>query len=285
MGVFNLVTLRVAALATIGWLAVATPAKADGVDIYDYPSGRSKVRADSFQIGLEGQYYQYREPRFVKLDGYGGGVDATYSVYWGKYFLKANAIVDYLDLDYSSNGTGSNTGNSDWKMDFRGLFGYDFRFNRNVTFRPYTGLGYRLLIDSHSETATTTGDVGYDRRSQYLYAPFGAAFGFHLGKWGFSTFAEYDYLIQGWQTSYLRDVGFDNNVENNQSSGYGIRGNLMVRPPINFYNFSIGPYARYWNIHNSDSQTLYQNGVAVGSGVEPANNTLEVGLQANITFQ
>ncbi len=263
------------------------PARADGVDATEVPaaaSGNGAKISDSFEIGVEGTYYQYREPDFAKLQGYGFGLEATYTYNWRNYFLKANAIGDYYDLNYSSNGTGSDNGIADYKGDFRGLFGYNFHFNKKMTLSPYVGLGYRILFDAEGEKITNVGASGYDRRSQYFYAPIGTGFGFHVGNWGLSTFGEFDYLIQGYQTSYLSDDGFDNNLSNTQNSGYGIRGNFLVTPPIDFFDFTFGPYARYWHIDASDFQPLYQGGVQVGTGQEPNNNTLEVGLEATLTF-
>ena len=251
----------------------------------DAPVAHNVKVSDSFEIGLEGQYYQYREPLFAKLEGYGIGLNATYTYNWRDYFLKANVIADFYNLDYSSNGTGSDSGITDYKQDYRGLFGYNFRFSKQTSVSPYLGLGYRMLFDAEGLTSTSTGAVGYNRRSQYLYVPIGVGVGFHAGKWGFNTFGEYDYLIQGWQTSYLRDDGTDNNIQNGQSAGFGVRGAIMVTPPIDFYNFSFGPYVRYWNIHNSDVQPLYQGGSVVGFGMEPANNTLEYGIAASLKFQ
>ncbi len=265
---------RITAIAAVLFLMQEVPAHA----------GKS-LNSDSFEIGVEGQYYQYRETDFVKLQGYGGGINATYTYNIHNYFLKANAIADFYSLDYSSQGSGTESNITDYKQDYRGLFGYTFKINKGLTIAPYSGIGYRLLFDANGAKITTTGASGYDRRSEYLYAPIGVDFGFRAGSWKMSTFGEYDYLIQGWQTSYLRDLGYDNNLVNNQSTGYGIRGNFMVTPPINFYNFSFGPYVRYWNIKDSNQQTLYFQGTAVGSGFEPHNNTLEYGVAASIKFE
>ena len=99
---------------------------------------------------------------------------------------------------------------------------------------------------------TDAGFSGYDRRSQYLYIPIGASMDLKWRDWGFRPTAEFDYFVHGWQESYLRDVGYDNNLGNDQSAGYGLRGSIMFAPPVDFHNFSFGPYVRYWNIHNSD---------------------------------
>ena len=267
-------TARFAAIAVLAMLA----GKAEA-------AGTKNTSSDSFEIGLEGQYYQYREPLFAKLQGYGIGLDGTYTYNWNSWFLRANVIADFYNLNYSSDGTGSLDGIDDYKQDYRGMFGHSWKVGKGTTVSPYLGIGYRMLFDANGENISSAGAAGYNRRSQYLYAPIGVGLDFKAGNWGLRTYGEYDFLIRGWQTSYLRDLGFDNNIENNQTGGFGLRGAVMVDPPINFYHFSVGPYVRYWNIHESDLQTLYFGGAAIGTGQEPRNNTLEYGLEASVRFQ
>jgi hypothetical protein len=267
---------RIFAILAASVLLLCAPARAD--------STRYTAPSDSFELGLEGQWYQYREPDFVRLQGYGWGLDGTYTYNWSHWFVKANVIADFYKLDYSSNGTGTENGISDYKQDYRGLFGRTFAVSHAVSVAPYTGFGFRMLFDANGENLSSTGASGYDRQSEYLYLPLGVTGNIRLGKWGFRPTAEYDYLIQGWQTSYLSQVGFDNNIENRQNTGYGLRASLMIAPPVNFYNFSFGPYVRYWSIHDSDVQTLYFGGVPVATGLEPGNNTLEYGLEASLRF-
>ena len=41
---------------------------------------------------------------------------------------------------------------------------------------------------------------------------------------------------------------------------------------------------RYWNIDDSDVQPVNFQGVTVGGGFEPANETIEVGLALKVRF-
>lgn len=240
---------------------------------------------DSFEIGLEGGDYHYSEPNFARLDGAEFGLDATYAYKWSDGLVfKANVIADFGSLDYASNGTGTSSGTTLYEQDYRALFGDQLQFGRYNTVLPYIGLGFRMLFDGNGEQISSTGNFGYDRRSEYLYVPLGATFDFKLGSWRIMPTAEYDYLIHGWQTSYLRDLGFDQNLENDQTHGYGLRGDLMFKPPINFYNLTVGPYVRYWNIGESNQQPLSVGGVPAGYALEPQNETTEVGLRASIRF-
>ena len=79
-------------------------------------------------------------------------------------------------------------------------------------------------------------------------------------------------------------LGFDQNLQNDQTHGYGLRGDLMFKPPINFYNLTVGPYVRYWNIGESNAAPLTVGGAPAGYGLEPQNETTEVGLRASVKF-
>ena len=242
--------------------------------------------SDMFEIGIEGEDYHYSEPNYADLEGGSFGVNATYTYKWSNQLVfKANVIADFGQLHYSSNGSGSSDDTTLYEQDYRALIGQEFPFGKHNTVLPYLGLGFRMLFDADGDKLTTAGAVGYDRRSEYLYIPLGATFDFKAGDWRIMPNAEFDVLVHGWQTSYLRDIGFDQNLTNDQSSGYGVRGSLMFKPPINFYNLTIGPYVRYWSIGASNQQVLtVGGGIPAGYGQEPDNNTLETGLQATIRF-
>jgi hypothetical protein len=242
------------------------------------------IPGDSFEIAPEVYWYQYREPSFAKLEGLAFGLNGTYTYKWSQFFFKANAIASYSDLNYASNGTGSANGINAYMADFRPLFGGDIKLSKTTTLSPFTGLGYRVLFDGNGEQITTAGAIGYDRRSQYLYLPLGVSLTTKLWGWQIVPTGEFDYLIHGWQTSYLSDVGFDNNLGNDQNSGYGLRASVMFEPNLNFHHFAFGPFLRYWYVHASDPSTLYLGGVAVGSGYEPTNTTLETGIRGSFKF-
>ena len=243
------------------------------------------IDGDSFEFGIEGADYHYSEPNFARLDGGSFGANATYTYKWSNDLVfKANVIADFGTLHYSSNGAGTSDDTDLYTQDYRALFGKELPFGRHNTVLPYIGLGFRMLFDADGDQLTSAGAVGYDRRSEYLYIPLGATFDFKLGSWRILPTAEYDYLIHGWQTSYLRDIGYDQNLTNDQTHGYGLRGSLMVKPPIDFYNLTVGPYVRYWNIGQSNLQALTVGGVNAGYGFEPQNETTEVGLLASIRF-
>ncbi|HZS83958.1 MAG TPA: hypothetical protein VFA50_13870 [Stellaceae bacterium] len=236
------------------------------------------------ELGLEGYFYSYIEPNFVRQDGPFAGIDARYTWKLGRYFISLDAIAAAGDLNYASNGTGRKADIWNYMGDVRVLAGGDLDLAPAVTASPYSGLGYRLLFDKAGGKVTTTGAVGYDRLSQYLYWPIGVTVGLRFGAWELRPNAEFDYLIRGWQNSYLTEVGFDSDLENAQHHGYGLRGALMAATPTRYGRLSFGPFIRYWNISRSESAAVAVGGAPAGTAFEPANHTLEAGLRLSLGF-
>lgn len=58
-------------------------------------------------------------------------------------------------------------------------------------------------------------------------------------------------------------------------NGYGVRASIDLTKKANSVGFLVGTYMRWWNIGNSN--------VVLG-GIEPKNETLEVGLRLGLTF-
>ena len=246
-----------------GWL-VALACLAPGV-------AAAQTRA-GWELGPEAYYYSYREPNFIHQIGPYAGVNGSYTYKVGPAFLTGNAIGDVGYLDYKSNGTGNLNGKWNLAGDFRLLAGADIIRNDWFGVSPYTGLGVRLLYEWGSGRTTTTGAVGYDRLSRYFYVPVGLNFSFVAGNWVIRPSAEYDYLVEGRQTSYLSQVGASADVNNTQNNGYGLRGALLFETG----GISFGPFVRYWNIGES-KPALFTAGGVLFEGIEPHNKTLEAG--------
>lgn len=237
-----------------------------------------------WEIGAEGYYYAYREPHFVAQTGPTLGVSAAYTVKRQQLFLTLNGIGDIGDLNYTSSGTGQIRGIWNYTGDLRALVGADLVGPGETMLSPYTGLGYRLLFDRAGGRSTTTGAVGYDRLSQYLYLPVGLTLGIASGAWTFKPNVEFDYLVQGWQVSYLSEVGYDNDPVNRQRHGYGLRASFLAETPTRYGRLSFGPFVRYWNIGKSVNATLSAGGQPAAVAYEPANNTLEAGATIRLGF-
>ena len=100
--------------------------------------------------------------------------------------------------------------------------------------------------------------------------------------------AEYDLFLAGKVKSHLSDVHPSlNDPENDQDfgEGYGIKVSLKIDKKFSRdYGLSIEPYITYWDIDKSDTSTLTFDGIPIGYGFEPANETIAYGLRLNISF-
>ncbi len=232
-------------------------------------------------IGLSLSSYQYQEPGIMSLKGVKMGLDLhTTKVLQNDQFIRGELRYAFGTVDYNSNGTGSASGEPDWYIEARGLVGKDWAINGAVL-AAYTGVGYRYLFND-GRGITSTGFGGYRRESNYFYLPIGIIHRRALNDQArLEGTLEYDQLFFGKQISSLSDVGAGySDVTNTQNNGYGLRLSVMYQKS----KWAIGPYANYWNIGQSDIAPLYQNGILVGGGREPQNNTVEFGLKASQQF-
>jgi hypothetical protein len=236
-----------------------------------------------WEIGIEGYHYTYREPNFVVQSGPSAGFSAIYTYKVGTAFLKAEGFADAGYLNYKSNGTGTLKGIWDATGDFRLLAGADVMRNEWFAMSPFIGAGYRVLYDWWGNRTTSTGAVGYDRLSQYLYIPVGVGFSFAAGDWILRPSAEFDWLVRGRQTSYVTQAGADGDLTNTQNNGYGLRAALLAETGTSAGRIGFGPFVRYWKIKDSDPG-LFTAGGVLFEGIEPANSTLEIGATLRLRF-
>jgi hypothetical protein len=142
--------------------------------------------------------------------------------------VKLDGRLAYGRMDYS--GSGTIDGIDDYVFESRLTFGYSFILGSRGATRltPYFGYGYRHLYDDLGGRVSSTGALGYDRRSQYHYVPIGIEGLFVIGDgWSLRPTAEFDYLIYGTQDSYLSQTGLFDDVHNEQNSGFGVRASVM----------------------------------------------------------
>lgn len=247
------------------------------------PGAAAAQTLPGWEIGGEGYYYSYREPNLIHQIGPFAGVNTSYTYKVGTAFLTANGIFDVGYVNYKSNGTGNLNGLWNVVGDFRLLGGADLIRNDWFGVTPYTGLGVRLLYEWGGNRTTTTGAAGYDRLSRYFYIPVGLSFSFVAGNWVIRPTAEYDYLVKGQQTSYLSQAGANEDVNNTQNHGYGLRGTLLFETSLSRGRIAFGPFVRYWNIGESEPSFFTAGGVLF-EGVEPHNKTLEAGATLRYRF-
>ena len=258
---------------------------------------------NTIEFGTEAFSYWYEEELFMELEGYMWGVYAVYThrssfnehfETWKDAFSTENAInvfrIDvrgsYGLLDYDSNGSGTNDDEDHYTFEIRGILGEDIPVNDTLRVTPYFGVGYRYLLDDNGGGATSTGALTYDRESQYCYVPLGIEAEKKLNdNWSLGANLEFDLFIDGQQKSHLGDAieGFDT-VSNDQKDGYGFRGSVrLVREGENV-DFSVEPFFRYWHIEDSEISLVTYSGVAVGYGLEPENETSELGVKISARF-
>ena len=233
-------------------------------------------KALSADLTFDASYYYYEEPNFMS--------DTSDPVFlsvglrdWDTP-VKADSPWHFLYTGEVTRGwvnyDGSGTLDKDYYK-FRGeaLAGYKIE-----NFTPIIGLGYRWLYDDSGGRASSTGALGYDRQSQYLYVPVGGVFEFNDK---LKAKGQFNYLLAGRQTSYLSDVAGFTDVENDQTSGWGV--DFTIDYKLN-EKFSIYSFYRYWDIDKSDISTGTFAGVLLFQAFEPANTTTELGLGFSYKF-
>lgn len=245
-----------------------------------------------FSLGVESFYYTYREPGLMRDKGFLYGANATYNYTFAQdFFLQPDVRFAYGRTNYKSNGTGSSKNTPNWLVEPRLVFGKRFNLTSITELDPYVGVGYRYKTDNHDGKRTTTGHLGYRRKSHYLYVPLGFTLRQQINcEWSLAPTVEFDWFLRGWQQSYLPgQIGKTKAVNNTQKKGYGLKGDLMLTKKFTKSSLSVGPFINYWNIKDSDPvkvKFVDGNGNIVGTGgvFEPHNKTIEVGLKVNYSF-
>jgi hypothetical protein len=240
----------------------------------------------TYSFGVEVHRQEYREPSIdVTEKGWFGGLTGDAIMAFGLWQLRIDGRVAYGMMSYA--GSGTEDGIDDYVFEGRVMFGRVIPLGgggNRIT--PYAGYGYRVLFDTLGRHSTSTGAIGYDRLSQYHYVPVGIEGGFRLNQnWAVKPTAEFDWLIRGFQESYLSQVaGGLSDLHNTQDSGWGVRGAIMFQTSVRGTAIEFGPFVRYWDIEQSDTKPVTFQGVTVGGGFEPANHTIEAGATLKVLF-
>lgn len=236
--------------------------------------------ADAFgsgwDIGWETSAITYEEPNVMKQDGVMNGISASFTNHQ-ETLARVDARYSWGTVDYTSNGTGEQSGVDDYLWEMRFLIGKDIYRGGDNFITPYFGFGYRYLNDNSQGRLTTTGHSGYEREANYYYSPIGIWGGKRVcGSWLVSAMFEYDLFWRGVQRSNLSGAisGLDD-VENEQNDGYGCRASVRIMKDNTRYVLFVEPFVCYWDIDRSE--------IALGF-VEPENTSLEYGLKIGAYF-
>jgi hypothetical protein len=235
----------------------------------------------TFEIGLVLNSFDYEEPDpDVELNGTMYGVKAQYAFHWYRgLMIAADAEYTYGEPEYDGgffDGTPIERDSEDYIFETRVVGGWDFYINPNFILTPYAGIGYRYWNND------VEGSGSYERETEYVYSPLGVTMSIPMGQhWRWGMTFEYDLFWAGTNESAVSDVdaGY-NDVEFDLDDGYGFRASMS----FGTRHFAIEPYFVYWEIDDSDTDTLTYNGVPLFDVIEPENETTIWGVRLNFRF-
>jgi len=226
---------------------------------------------------------------FAQADMRGTVGNVTYDGWCSPFLITPDSTSpNGYALDLGDASPCSESGDSDWYVEARGLIGKDFVGHKwGVSLD--TGLGTRHLSNG------TTGIDGF-RTDTYLYLPLGVTARTRVASHGALGFnLEYDHLLRGWQTTRdsalgggevaatptapaftidgLSDISFD------QHDGWALRASAKYQVTR---RWSVEPAYIYWHVSastvNYGTATFTVNNVTVVQQVgayEPVNVTHE----------
>jgi hypothetical protein len=234
---------------------------------------------------------------FAQADVRGIFGNATYDGWCSPWLIKPNsASPNGYELDIGQASPCSETGDSDWYIEARGLVGKDFIRDRWVL-SPYTGVGVRHLSNG------TSGAAGY-RTDEYLYPPAGLTAHTRAGSHQLSFTLEYDYLLHGWQTTRGSKLGGGEvpatptapafTIDSFTDVSFVQHGGWSARASAKYYltnRWSVEPYYVHWSVKasppNDQTVSFTVNRVTAQEQLgfyEPFNTTNELGVKLGLRF-
>jgi hypothetical protein len=258
-----------------------------------------------FSLGVESMRYFYKEPNIyqdelvprhgaVWMSDTGNlfGMNVSYRLIWKDIlFIQPEGRIVKGTNAYRTGRKKTIVGKTKNKISVllyepRLIAGGHIPIVNKLTVSPYTGIGYRFksddsedvkYIDLRPNVRRIDNDVlGYYRKSNYVYIPFGASADYHINDtWSLSLTGEYDWIVKAWH--YNRGPYGEPSPPAvfKQPNGYGLKSEASISYLYNKVKFSVSPYLNYWNVRNSK----YVDGAR-----EPYNVTFESGLRLGVTF-
>jgi hypothetical protein len=208
-----------------------------------------------------------------------------------------NSSPNGYALDVGDSTPCSETGNKDWYLETRGLFGKDF-IGRSWSVSPETGMGFRHLSNGIPDVP------GY-RTDDYLYLPIGVTARTRVTSHHTLSFnLEYDFLLHGWQTTRDSELGGGtlpatptapaftingfSDISFHQHSGWAIRASAKYQWTR---LVSVEPAYIHWNVSASpvsyETATFTVNGITAQEqfgAIEPLNHTNEFAIKLGFHF-
>jgi hypothetical protein len=238
-----------------------------------------------------------RQHWFAQADVRGTVGNTTYDGWCSPYLIIPNsASPNGYELDVGDASPCSETGDKDWYVEARALFGKDF-IGRTWALSPNTGLGLRHLSNG------ITGVAGY-RTDNYLYLPLGLTARTKAASHALSFNVEYDRLLHGWQKTRDSDLGGGDipptatapgftiegftDISFAQHDGWALRANATYQATR---HWSVEPSFIHWSVDaspvNYETATFTVNNVTVDQQVgayEPVNATNELVVKLGYRF-
>lgn len=257
----------------------------------------------TLEMGTQYFYAKYEEPEVMEQRGNLFGFQGAYTYRPDEgqplYFpvvnhYRAEGMFAWGDFKYEAEAAsqaGLQVDKEDYMYDVRGLVGMEYGED-NLTLMPFGGFGYRYLNDDDDGSLVVvggTGYYGYERKANYYYVPMGMEVTIPMDqRWKMRLNGEYDFLVYGKQNSYLSDGNVyvsspNDDFENEQHNGYGIRGSVAFLRDTVWTAFSIEPFVRYWSIEESEATSGLIDGALVEL-IEPKNHTVEGGIKVGLVF-
>ncbi|MCL2161107.1 MAG: hypothetical protein FWH56_04370 [Betaproteobacteria bacterium] len=260
----------------------------------------------NFSIAPEISSYEYKEPGLMKLSGTMYGVSAEYLNNGGVGRIKNSIPIqlrgrfNYMqgDLQYDGHVANIYTGErwsykaekkeKNYFFDTAFLGGVEFKLSEKLSVSPYSGFGYRYLLDDNSSESSKN-PYPHKRKQTYYYMPIGADWKVPLASgWSLAFNTELDVLLRGKNTTnryQTRYNPYSENSERNyrQKSGYGLRLSAKAEKNLQSVGVFAEPFFRYWDIAKSNT-IRWEDGGYIYESHEPKNKTTEYGLRVGVSF-
>lgn len=230
-----------------------------------------------FNLGISS--LEYQEPTIMIIEGrpisIGIALETIKPIYIHGIFERKSFSGTYQGS--LNNGTPFNSTTSDTLYNAKIHLGIPIRPDKKYHFAPYLGLASRYWLNDIEGTGA------YKRDIFYLYLPIGLNFSYFINhEWEIGFDVSYLFFLKGKVKSYLTEVGFQEDAENDQGSGAGKRLDLNIRKRYDTVEVSLGLFVETWSIDQSSASSVFLNEITTTTVFEPKNETAETGLIASL---